>query len=72
MLSLFDSMFDMSRLTEGQITTNLTAVNLPVLVERLDVQYQPTAAAKGLTLRTRSRVNPPWADFWPDSCRNRH
>ncbi len=53
-ISLFDSMFDMSRLTEGQISTNLTAVNLPVLVERVVVQYQPIAAAKGLTLRTRA------------------
>ena len=53
-ISLFDSMFDMSRLTEGQISTHLTAVNLPVLVERLDMQYQPIAAAKGLTLRTRA------------------
>ena len=53
-ISLFDSMFDMSRLTEGQISTNLTAVNLPLLVERLVVQYQPIAAAKGLTLRTRA------------------
>jgi signal transduction histidine kinase len=53
-LSLFDTMFDMSRLTEGQITTHLTAVNLPELVERLFVRYQPSAAAKGLTLRTRA------------------
>jgi signal transduction histidine kinase len=53
-ISLFDSMFDMSRLSEGQISTNLTAVNLPLLVERLVVQYQPIAAAKGLTLRTRA------------------
>lgn len=53
-ISLFDSMFDMSRLSEGQISTNLTAVNLQVLVEDLAVQYQPIAAAKGLTLRTRA------------------
>lgn len=53
-ISLFDSMFEMSRLSEGQISTNLTAVNLQVLVEGLSVQYQPIAAAKGLSLRTRS------------------
>ena len=53
-ISLFDSMFDMSRLSEGQISTHLTAVNLQVLVEGLAVQYQPIAAAKGLTLRTRA------------------
>jgi signal transduction histidine kinase len=53
-ISLFDSMFDMSRLSEGQISTNLSAVNLQKLIEGLSVQYQPIAAAKGLTLRTRS------------------
>lgn len=53
-ISLFDSMFDMSRLSEGQISTHLTAVNLQVLVEGLSVQYQPIAAAKGLSLRTRA------------------
>ena len=53
-ISLFDSMFDMSRLSEGQISTNLTEVNLQKLVEGLYLQYQPIAAAKGLLLRTRS------------------
>lgn len=53
-ISLFDSMFDMSRLSEGQISTSLTEVNLQVLVEGLFVQYQPIAASKGLTLRTRA------------------
>jgi signal transduction histidine kinase len=53
-INLFDSMFDMSRLTEGQISTNLAPVNLDALVYGLLVQYQPIAAAKGLTLRTRT------------------
>ena len=53
-ISLFDSMFDMSRLSEGQISTNLSAVKLQDLVAGLSVQYQPIATAKGLTLRTRS------------------
>lgn len=53
-ISLFDSMFDMSRLTEGQISTNLTVVNLKELINDLCVQYQPIAKSKGLTLRTRS------------------
>lgn len=53
-ISLFDSMFDMSRLSEGQISTNLTTVNLQELMEDLTVQYEPIAAAKGLTLRTRA------------------
>jgi signal transduction histidine kinase len=53
-ISLFDSMFDMSRLTEGQISTNLTVVNLKELINGLYVQYQPIAKAKGLIFRTRS------------------
>jgi signal transduction histidine kinase len=52
-ISLFDSMFDMSRLTEGQISTNLSTVNLKDLIDRLQVQYQPIARAKRLTMRTR-------------------
>lgn len=52
-ISLFDSMFDMSRLTEGQISTNLSSVKLSDLIDRLYVQYQPIARAKHLTLRTR-------------------
>jgi signal transduction histidine kinase len=52
-IGLFDSMFDMSRLTEGQISTNLTSVKLYDLFEDLYVQYQPIAWAKHLTLRTR-------------------
>ncbi len=52
-ISLFDSMFDMSRLTEGQISTNLSAVKLVDLFEALVVQYHPIAWAKRLTLRTR-------------------
>jgi signal transduction histidine kinase len=53
-INLFESMFDMSRLTEGQISTNLAPVNLDALIYGLFVQYQPIAAAKGLTLRTRT------------------
>ena len=53
-ISLFDSMFDMSRLTEGQISTSLSSVKLVDLMEDLVVQYQPIAQAKRLTLRTRA------------------
>jgi len=53
-INLFDSLFDMSRLTEGQVSTNLAPVNLDSLVYDLFVQYQPIAAAKGLELRTRT------------------
>ena len=51
-ISLFDSMFDMSRLTEGQISTNLSSVKLSDLIEGLYLQYHPIAWAKRLTLRT--------------------
>jgi signal transduction histidine kinase len=53
-ISLFDSMFDMSRLSEGQISTHLTAVKVEEIIDNLFLQYQPLAQAKGLTLRTRS------------------
>lgn len=51
-INLFDSMFDMSRLTEGQISTNLSSIKLADLIEDLFVQYHPIAWAKRLTLRT--------------------
>jgi signal transduction histidine kinase len=51
-INLFDSMFDMSRLTEGQISTNLESVNLNELFSALYMQYQPIAASKNLSLRT--------------------
>jgi signal transduction histidine kinase len=52
-ISLFDSLFDMSRLTEGQISTNLETVNLGDLLSSLQTQYQPIAASKNLCLRVR-------------------
>jgi signal transduction histidine kinase len=51
-IGLFDSMFDMSRLTEGQISTNLSRVKLGEIFNALSVQYQPIAWAKRLELRT--------------------
>ena len=51
-ISLFDSMFDMSRLMEGQISTNLSSIKLADLIENLFVQYHPIAWAKHLSLRT--------------------
>jgi signal transduction histidine kinase len=53
-VDLFDSMFDMSRLTEGQITTNLEFVNLKDLLDGLFLQYQPIAHSKNLALRVRA------------------
>jgi signal transduction histidine kinase len=52
-IGLFDSLFDMSRLTEGQISTNLEVVNLNELLSALYTQYQPLAKSKHLSLRTR-------------------
>jgi signal transduction histidine kinase len=51
-IGLFDSMFDMSRLTEGQISTNLESVNLNDLFSALYTQYHPIAVSKNLYLRT--------------------
>jgi signal transduction histidine kinase len=53
-VKLFDSLFDMSRLTEGQISTSLGEVNLNELMSALFVQYQPLATSKNLTLRMRA------------------
>ena len=52
-INLFDSMFDMSRLTEGQVSTNLEDVDLEVLLYELFSQYHPIAKSKNLELRTR-------------------
>ena len=51
-INLFDSMFDMSRLTEGQISTNLEPVDLEELFYALFTQYHPIAKSKNLELRT--------------------
>jgi signal transduction histidine kinase len=62
-IDLFDSMFDMSRLTEGQITTNLEFVNLKDLLDGLFLQYQPIAHSKNLTLRVRAVKGTVFTDF---------
>ena len=53
-IELFDSMFDISRLSEGQISTKLETVNLCGLISELVVQYQPLAKSKKLSLKTRT------------------
>lgn len=50
-INLFDSMFDMSRLTEGQVGTNLETVDLEVLFYELFSQYHPIAKSKNLEFR---------------------
>ncbi len=62
-IDLFDSMFDMSRLSEGQISTRLEAVNLGELISELFVQYQPLAKSKNLSLRTHTIDSTVFTDY---------
>jgi signal transduction histidine kinase len=62
-INLFESMFDMSRLTEGQISTNLESVNLNELFSALYTQYQPIAASKNLYLRTHPLLGTVFTDY---------
>ena len=62
-IGLFDSLFDMSRLTEGQISTNLEAVNLNDLLSALYMQYQPIAKSKHLSLRTHAIQGTVFTDY---------
>lgn len=61
-ITLFDSMFDLARLAEGQLSAQLTRVNLRMLMEELTVQYLPTAQTKHLKLRTRVIDCELWTD----------
>lgn len=62
-IGLFDSLFDMSRLSEGQISTNLEEVNLEELISALYTQYQPLAKSKNLSLRTRALQGTVFTDY---------
>jgi signal transduction histidine kinase len=62
-IGLFDSLFDMSRLTEGQISTNLEAVNLNDLLAALYMQYQPIAKSKHLSLKTHAIQGTVFTDY---------
>ncbi len=62
-IGLFDSLFDMSRLTEGQISTNLEAVNLNEILSALYMQYQPLAKSKNLSLRTHAIQGTVFTDY---------
>jgi signal transduction histidine kinase len=62
-IGLFDSLFDMSRLTEGQISTNLEAVNLNDLLSALYMQYQPIAKSKRLSIRTHAIQGTVFTDY---------
>lgn len=52
-IALFDSMFDLAQLAEGQVIVNLEQVNLKTLLEDLCTQHQAVAQSKGLKLRMR-------------------
>jgi signal transduction histidine kinase len=62
-INLFDSLFDMSRLTEGQISTNLEMVQLGDLLSSLQTQYEPIATSKKLFLRVRSFEGAVFTDY---------
>lgn len=52
-IALFDSMFDMAQLAQGQVMVNLEQVNLKTLLEDLCTQHQAVAKSKHLELRMR-------------------
>jgi signal transduction histidine kinase len=52
-IALFDSMFDLAQLAEGQVIVNLEKVNLKTLLEDLCTQHQAVTQNKRLELRTR-------------------
>lgn len=54
--TLFDSMFDLVKLDAGQFRVSLQPVDVQRLFSDLEVQFQPLAAQKGLTLRVRAPV----------------
>ena len=51
--TLFDSLFDLVRLDSGHIRLQVEDLPLDALLSELELQYQPIAQAKGLTLRVR-------------------
>ena len=52
-IALFDSLFDMAKLAEGQIIANIVRINVKTLMDELLLQYQPIAQSKNLALRMR-------------------
>jgi signal transduction histidine kinase len=49
--ALFDSMFDMARIAEGQVKVEVSTVNLRAFFENLAMQYRPILLKKNLFLR---------------------
>ena len=65
-IALFDSLFDMAKLAEGQINADIACVDIHALMDDLAVQYQPIASAKKLALRTRIPAHAPDKHLWTD------
>jgi signal transduction histidine kinase len=52
---LFDSLFDLSAFDAGQVRLAVAPVSVASVIRALQEEYEPLAAAKGLTLRVRTR-----------------
>ncbi|GAC1532505.1 MAG: hypothetical protein NVS2B4_12450 [Ramlibacter sp.] len=52
--ALFDSLFDLARLDSGQVRLHIEPIDMAQLLHDLELQYRPTAEAKGLEFRVRS------------------
>ncbi len=52
-IDMFDSLFDLSRMDAGQLSSNSTFIHIDELIRVLEVQYQPLAKNKNLQLRVR-------------------
>lgn len=59
---LFDSLFDLTRIDAGNYKVRLQHVDVRQLFADLALQFEPVAAAKSLTLRTRTPPLTIWAD----------
>ncbi len=52
--ALFDSLFDLARIDSGQVRLNIERVDVGQLMHDVELQYRPTAEAKGLRFRAHS------------------
>jgi signal transduction histidine kinase len=61
-IALFDSLFDLAKLIEGQMSAEVKRISINALVEDLMMQYQPIANAKQLSIETRLLDGYIWTD----------
>ncbi len=61
-ITLFDSLFDLARLAVGELSVSMEHVHIHDMLNDLEVQYQPSAQAKGLTLRMHNLEEVIWSD----------